>query len=147
MNHHEQKTMPYTPAQMFALVMDIERYPEFLPWCVGARVWGREGNHLMADMMVGYKMFREKFTSRVYFVQDQRVQVEYLDGPLRHLRNEWIFTPHGDGHCTVDFRLEFEFRSRLLQGILEKFFNEALKRMTAAFETRAQRLYDPKNPH
>ena len=143
-NHREHKILPYSPGQMFALVMDIESYPEFLPWCAGARVNARHTDYLMADVMVGYKIFREKFSSRVNFVQDQEIHVEYLDGPLKHLTNDWIFLPEKPGQCLVDFRIDFEFENRLLQGLIESFFDKALSRMMDAFEARAAALYPHK---
>jgi coenzyme Q-binding protein COQ10 len=140
-SHREHKILPYSPAQMFALVMDIERYPEFLPWCAGARINERNADYLMADVLVGYKMLREKFTSRVNFVPGAEIHVEYLDGPLKHLTNDWIFLPEKPGQCLVDFRLDFEFRNRLLQRLIEGFFDKALKKMMDAFEARAMELY------
>ncbi len=143
-SHREHKIMPYTPAQMFALVMDIESYPEFLPWCAGARINERHADYLMADVIVGYKFLREKFSSRVNFIRDQEIHVEYLDGPLKHLTNDWIFLPEKPGQSVVDFRIEFDFSNLIFQGLIETFFNEALKRMTDAFETRARHLYSKK---
>lgn len=141
MKHRDDKVLPYSPAQMYALVMDIERYPEFLPWCVGARIWQREPDFIMADLLVGYKMLREKFTSRVRFVPDTEIHVEYLDGPLKFLKNDWSFLSEPDG-CRVQFHLDFEFRHRLLQGLMEGFFNEAMSCMMDAFVARARVLYE-----
>ena len=138
--HAEQRLLPYTPEQLYDLVADIERYPEFLPWCVAARVRERTGQLVVADLMIGFKMIRERFTSRVSLTPKQRIDVVYSDGPFKHLHNHWIFEP-AEGGCRIDFYVEFEFRSRTLQKIIEVLFHEAVRRMVAAFETRARDLY------
>ena len=140
--HAEQRVLPYTPAQMFDLVADIERYPEFLPWCVGARIRKREADEVVADLVIGFKMFRERFTSIVKLDRPgQRIDVAYADGPFRHLNNHWHFAPHGNNHCRIDFFVDFEFRSAVLQKLIGVLFNEAVRRMVAAFEGRANKLY------
>lgn len=139
--HAQRKVLPYTPAQMFALVADIERYPLFLPWCLACRVKRREGNVVWGDLMVGFKVFRETFTSKVTLGPPDRIDVEYIDGPFRYLTNHWQFDPAPDGACEVDFFIDFEFRSRLLQTVAAAAFNEAVRRMVAAFEARAHAIY------
>ena len=139
--HAEQKLLPYTQAQLFDLVADIERYPEFLPWCVGARIRERKGNEILGDLLIGYKMVRERFTSRVILNRPDHIDVSYSEGPFRYLTNHWHFFPQAGGGCIIDFYVDFEFRSRLLQKIMEMFFNEAVKRMVSAFEARAHALY------
>ncbi len=126
---------------MFDLVADIDKYPEFLPWCVGARIRRREGNEVVADLAIGFKMYRERFTSHVVLTRPDRIHVTYSDGPFRYLNNEWRFTPTEDGGCLIDFYVDFEFKSKLLQHVIEMLFNEAVKRMVAAFEARARKLY------
>lgn len=139
--HAEKRVLPFTPQQLFDLVADIESYPEFLPWCVAARIREREGNHLVSEMVIGFKMFRERFTSRVTLDPDgRRIDVSYAEGPFKYLTNHWIFEEHPDG-CVIDFYVEFEFRSRLLQKVIETLFHEAVRRMVRAFETRAHVLY------
>ncbi len=129
---------------MFDLVADIEKYPEFLPWCVATRVFKREGNEIYADLMVGFKVFREKFTSKVTLSHPGRIDVAYLNGPFKYLNNHWLFIPESDGTCTIDFYIDFEFRSRLLQTLIGTVFNEAVRRMVGSFETRAHKIYgDP----
>ena len=147
--HNEAQTLPFTPAQMYALVMDIEHYPEFLPWCLGCRIVERSDapspfgdGFLLADMIVGYKIFREKFRSRVRFVHDKAIHIEYLDGPLKHLKNDWEFSAEGNG-CRVNFHIDFEFSNRLLQSVAETFFDKALGKMMIAFETRAADIFPP----
>jgi coenzyme Q-binding protein COQ10 len=139
--HAEKRILPYRPDQLFSLVAGIEQYPKFLPWCVGARVRERTERVVVADLIIGFKVFRERFTSRVTLdPEGRRIDVEYTDGPFKYLKNHWIFHPHPTG-CEIDFYVDFEFRSRLLQKTIELLFNEAVKRMVAAFETRAKQLY------
>lgn len=139
--HAEKRPLPYTPQQLFDLVADIESYPEFLPWCVGSRIRRRQGNLVVADLVIGFKMFRERFTSRVVLDQaGQRIDVTYSEGPFKHLDNHWIFEAHPGG-CMVDFYVDFEFRSKLLQKLIEPLFHEAARRMVAAFEGQARKLY------
>lgn len=138
--HAEKRVLPHTPEQMYQLVADIEKYPQFLPWCVALRIKSREHNLLLADMMIGFKMIREKFTSRVTLTPGQRVDVAYEDGPFKYLNNHWIFDPHEDG-CEIDFYVDFEFKSKILQKVMGAVFNEAVQLMVNAFEKRAKKLY------
>ncbi len=139
--HAEHRLLPYTPEQLFDLVADVERYPEFLPWCIGARIRERQGNTITADLLIGFKMVRERFTSRVVLKRPRRIDVSYAEGPFRYLNNHWEFIPQPDGKCLIDFYVDFEFRSRMLQKIIGVLFNEAVKRMVGAFEARARQLY------
>jgi len=140
----ERRLLPYTPKQLYDLVADIERYPEFLPWCVGARVRERHDNLIVADLVIGFRMFRERFTSRVTLLPDDpegpRIDTAYADGPFKYLTNRWLFRLHDRG-CEIDFFVDFEFRSRLLQMTIEILFGEAVRRMVRAFEMRAAALY------
>ena len=138
--HAEERLLRYRPEQLFDLVADVERYPEFLPWCAGVRVIQRDDAMILADMLVGFKMVRERFTSRVSLSPPHRIDVAYLDGPFRYLDNHWIFKLR-DGGCLIDFYIDFEFRSRILRAVMGPLFNEAVRRMVAAFETRAGKLY------
>ena len=138
--HAEKRRLPYTPDQMFQLVADVGKYPEFLPWCVGARVRTRTETELVADLTIGFGPFREKFTSRVVLDRPGRVSVKYENGPFRYLNNQWVFEPDGAG-CRVSFFVDFEFRSRLLQAAIGVVFNEAVRRMVNAFLKRAQDVY------
>lgn len=142
--HAEKRVLPYTPDQLFDLVADIERYPEFLPWCIGARVRSRRDNLIVADLVIGFKGIRERFTSRVTLNREEmRIDVAYHEGPFKYLNNHWIFNETPSGACEIDFFVDFEFRSRLLQKIIGLLFNEAVRRMVAAFEERAGELYGP----
>ena len=138
--HHETRFLPQTAEQLFDLVSDVDDYPNFLPWCVALRVTSRDDNEIRADMVVGFKMLREKFTSRVALTPKERIDVEYLDGPFRYLENRWLFIDK-DGGCEIDFFIDFEFRSRLLRKIMEPLFHEAVRRMVRAFEKRATERY------
>lgn len=140
-SHSEQKLMPYTPQQLFELVVDVERYPEFLPWCLAARIRQRASDSVTADLVIGFKLVRERFTSLVSFDRDRLlVNTRNVQGPFRHMRSDWAFKQHDEG-CLVDFSVEFEFRSRVLQKLIQGLFEEAVRRMVAAFEARAVALY------
>jgi coenzyme Q-binding protein COQ10 len=143
--HAEKKFLPYTPTELFDLVADIERYPEFLPWCVGTRIRSREGNVVVADMIIGYKAFRERFTSRVTLARPARIDVAYSEGPFKYLTNHWIFVPEAAG-TTIDFFVDFEFRSRILQALIGVVFGEAVRIMVKAFERRAEVIYGKRAP-
>ena len=139
--HLEQRVLRYSPKQMFELVADVERYPEFLPWCLGTRITKREGGSLDADMLIGFRMFRERFGSHVVLDRTCReINVRYTHGPFRYLVNGWRFLPHAEG-CEIDFSVDFEFRSHLLQKIMGSLFTEAVHRMVRAFEARAGEIY------
>jgi coenzyme Q-binding protein COQ10 len=139
--HAERRVLPYTAEQLCTLVAEVDRYPEFLPWCIGARIRERRDNLIVADLLIGFKMVRERFTSRVVVDCPRRIDVAYTEGPFRYLNNHWIFEPQPDGSCCIDFYVDFEFRSRVLQKIIEVLFHEAVKRMVTAFENRARDLY------
>jgi len=148
--HAETRVMPYSAEQMYALIADVGSYPEFLPWCAAARM--REtrplpdgaGEVMDVDLVISFKLFRERFGSRVTLRPEvRRIDVEYLDGPFRYLNNHWKFEPHGNGACEVSFFVDFEFRSALLQRIIGVVFTEAMHRIVRAFERRAGELYGP----
>jgi coenzyme Q-binding protein COQ10 len=149
--HSEMRQVPYRPDQIFDLVADVARYPEFLPWCVGARIRTRTETEMVADLTIGFGPFRESFTSRVVLyrpaqpVAEHRIGVRYENGPFRYLTNQWRFEPEGSG-CRVHFHVDFEFRSRLLQMAIGAVFHEAVRRMVAAFLARARTIYGPPPP-
>ena len=138
--HAEKRVLPYTDEQLFDMVADVRRYPEFLPWCVGARIVSRTENELVADLTIGFKMFRETFRSNVTRERPHHVHVRYLTGPFRYLNNHWRFRPVANG-TEVDFFVDFEFKSRLLQAVIGTVFNEAVRLMVRSFERRAAILY------
>jgi coenzyme Q-binding protein COQ10 len=139
--HSETRHLPYTPEQMFDLVADVARYGEFLPWVVAVRVRENSDTEMVADLIVGFKALREKFTSRVVKERPYSIHVDYLEGPLSHLTNDWRFRPDGAGGCLVDFTVDFAFKSRIFEAIAGQMFGAALRRMIGAFETRAAKLY------
>lgn len=139
--HAEQRHLPYTQDQLFKLVAEVERYPEFLPWCSAARITRRDGDTFWADLVVRFKMFKERFTSRVTLHPNEQIDVAYIEGPFRYLNNHWKFIPQPDGSCVIDFYVDFEFRSKILQRMIGLLFNEAVSRMVNAFEMRARQLY------
>ena len=145
--HKDSRILPYTADQMYALVADIERYPEFLPWNTAARIRSRrpepDGSELVeADLVISFKVFRERFGSRVtLWPADRRIDTEYLDGPFKYLRSGWTFEDLPEGGCRVEFFVDFEFRNAILQGVIGLVFNEAMQRVVRAFERRAAELY------
>jgi coenzyme Q-binding protein COQ10 len=143
--HTEKRITPYSAAQMYALVADVAAYPAFLPWCAAARVKQRNpidtGEVIDADLVISFKLFREKFGSKVTLNPgENRIDVEYLDGPFRYLNNHWQFKDI-DGGCEVDFFVDFEFKSAILQAVIGVVFNEAMQRIVRAFDARAHELY------
>lgn len=142
LSHFEQKELPYTPVQMFDLVAAVDKYNEFAPWCVASRINKWEGNDVFyADLIVGYKLFREKFVSKVVLDKPHEIRIEYQKGPLKNLTNQWIFKEGENGSCIIDFSVEFEFKNVALQTLANMFFNEVVKRMIDAFEARAHQIY------
>ena len=145
-HHHETRRMPYAAAQIYALVADVARYPEFLPWNSAARIRSRrpiEGGEVMeADLVISFRLFREKFGSRVVLYPGQgRIETEYLDGPLKHLKSVWLFRDLPSGGSEVDFTVDFEFRNPILASVIGLVFNEAMTRIVQAFEKRAHSIY------
>ena len=140
--HAERRLIPYSPDQLFDLVADVGRYPQFLPWCVGARIRNRSEDELLADLTVGFGPFRESFTSRVALQRATLIRVRYENGPFRYLNNHWQFLPDPRG-CQVDFFVDFEFRSRLLQSAIGVVFHETVRHMVNAFQKRARDIYGP----
>lgn len=145
--HHETRQLPYTAQQMFDLVADVGSYPQFLPWNSAARIRTRTpiegGGELMeADLVISFKVFRERFGSRVTLWPDQKkIDTEYLDGPFKYMKSTWSFRDRPEGGCEVEFFVDFEFRNAILQGIIGVVFNEAMQRIVRAFEKRAAQLY------
>lgn len=140
-----QRHVRFSAAQMYALVADIEKYPEFLPLCTGLTVLSRrplgQGEELTARMSVGYKAVAENFTTRVVTnPADRRIDVTYLDGPFKRLDNHWRFSDDASGSM-VDFFIDYEFRSKLLGALMGSMFDQAFRRFTQAFEERAAKIY------
>lgn len=146
--HSETRNLKYSTDQMFNLVADIESYPSFIPWCSAVRVTSRTQNKtdgasvLEADMGISFKVFKERFSSKVTLCPSSKeITVEYINGPFKFLSNKWVFTKSTDG-CTINFNVEFEFRSRMMQHLIGMVFHEAMRRVVNSFEQRANVLYN-----
>ena len=143
--HAETRTLPYSADQMYALVADVASYPDFLPWCAAARIRSSspEGaaEVMLADLVISFKVFRERFGSRVVLYPETRhIDTEYLDGPFKYMKSTWDFKDVAGG-CEVEFFVDFEFRNLILQKAIGLVFNEAMHRIVAAFEARAKELH------
>ena len=143
--HSETRRLPYTADQMYTLVADVGQYSKFLPWCSAARVRSvtpdGESEVMAADLVISFKVFRERFGSRVVlWSTEQKIDTEYLDGPFKYMKSNWAFSD-ADGGCDVSFFVDFEFKNAVLQGIIGLVFNEAMQRIVRAFEKRAAELY------
>jgi len=143
--HSETKHLPYSPEQLFELVADVARYDEFLPWVVAVRIRSSSETETLADLIVGFNAFKERFTSRVVKERPSRICVDYVEGPLKYLHNEWTFERSEDGGTNLGFSVDFAFRSRLFESLAGAMFDRALRRMTNAFEQRAAALYGISN--
>jgi coenzyme Q-binding protein COQ10 len=143
-HHHERKELPFSAAQMYDLVVDVRHYHEFLPWVAAARIKSDSDTEMLADLVVGFKSLKETFSSRVLKTPKSKVVVDYLDGPMRHLHNQWVFEEMPNG-CIVDFTVDFTFQNRLFEAIAGQYFNTALRKMTDAFVARANMLYGVDN--
>ncbi len=144
--HSETKFLPYSAQQMYELVADVGSYPKFLPWCAAARIRREtpQGDSVVmeADLVISFKVFRERFGSRVVlWPETRKIDTEYIDGPFRYMKSNWAFED-AEGGCNVTFFVDFEFKNAILQGIIGVVFNEAMQRVVRAFERRARDLYE-----
>jgi coenzyme Q-binding protein COQ10 len=139
--HSETRHLPYTPEQLFDLVADVQNYDKFLPWVVAVRVRSSTERETVADLVVGFNAFKERFTSKVEKQRPDRILVDYIEGPLKYLHNEWRFDRAADNGTNVFFSVDFAFKSRLFETLAGSMFDRALRRMTVAFEQRAATLY------
>lgn len=141
--HEEKRLMPYTAEEMFKLVADIEKYPEFLPWCKSCNVLAQQDEIIKANLTVGYKFYKESFLSQVTLHPNDKIEVAYLNGPFKYLHNTWTFTPQEDdpNFTVLNFYIDFEFRSKIMQKLIQDVFIDSCCRMVRAFETRAMHLY------
>lgn len=146
-SYTETRVLPYTPEQLFTLVADIEKYPEFLPWCRAARITQRNKDSFLGELIISFSHMTERYTSRVIptppSTGEGRIEVELVSGPFTTLNNHWRFTPHAQG-CELHFAVEFEFKSKLLNSLMGGMFTRASEKMVAAFTTRAEALYGKK---
>lgn len=137
--YEEQRVLPYPREFIFDIVADVAAYPEFLPWCIAARVYNRKPDGFCADLVIGFKMFRESWTSEIKLKRPDKLSSNYIKGPMKHLTNVWVFTPHAEG-TLVDFVVEFEFKNPILQKVLSPFFEDTTHKMIMAFDKRAEDL-------
>ncbi len=137
----DEMILPFSPQQMYALVADVASYDQFLPWVVGTRLFNKKENQFDADLIVGFKMFKERFTSRVNLTPNEKVYVDYIKGPMKYLYNDWRFEPHGESGSKVYFTVDFEFKSMIFQKVAGLFFEEATQKMMQAFIDRAKVVY------
>jgi len=141
--HTENRILMFSARQMFDLVLDVDAYPEFLPWCVATRVKSKDDGdtgQMIADMAVGFKMAKERYTSRISFDGPHHIHVTDIGGPFKKLETDWRFSPNADG-CAIDFHIDFEFRSALLERVMGGVFTDATHEMMQAFVTRAEGVY------
>lgn len=145
-SYTETRVLPFSPQQLFALVIDIEKYPEFLPWCRAARIVSREADDaFLGELMISFSHLTERYTSRVAAVppeanEEGRIEVSLVHGPFTHLSNHWRFVPHPQG-TELHFAVDFAFKSKLLNSMLGGMFTRASEKMVAAFTSRAEALY------
>jgi coenzyme Q-binding protein COQ10 len=139
--HSETRHLPYAPEQLFDMVADVGSYDEFLPWVVAVRIRSSSETETVADLIVGFSAFKERFTSRVVKHRPDRICVDYVEGPLKYLHNEWKFDLAPDGGTNLCFSVDFAFKSRLFETLAGQMFDRAVRRMTGAFEQRAAALY------
>ena len=149
---HIARHVRHSPSQMFDLVADIDRYPEFVPLCVGAHVVRKSTDaagvdHLLVDMEVGHLAIRQQFTTRDTLDRKKmKIHIEHVDGPFRVFENIWTFHDEADARCRVDFTAEYEFRSAVLGALMGSMFDIALRKISAAFEARADSIYGAASP-
>lgn len=137
------ETTAFSKEQIFALVADIERYPEFLPWCKAARILKKESdNVLLAELVIGFKGITERYTSHVMLEPHHTIHAELVKGPFEHLMNLWKLSDTEDGRTQIDLELEFQFKTKLLDSLIGGLFERASEKMTSAFRERAHELYD-----
>ena len=142
MRHKERRFINHSPLNLFKLVSDVKKYPEFLPWCLGARVKNNYKNNFDADLIIGFKIYKEVYSSQVILDHvNKKIIVNYKDGPFEYLDNYWIFKDNKKG-CEVEFMVDFKFKSVFLQTLMETLFSEAVRRMVGAFEKRANELFN-----
>ena len=139
--HAEKRNIKHSSQHMFDLVSDVEKYPEFLPWCTGARIQSHEGDTILADLAIGYGVFEDTFTSHVTLDRPCSIDVEHTRGPFRYLVNRWRFMSLGNKACELKFEIDFAFRSMMLESLVGLVFQRAFSRMVESFESRAAVIY------
>lgn len=141
-SHFEVRPSPYSPEQLASMVLDIERYPEFLPWCRASRVLEKHDDYFLGELVIHFNHLTERYTSKVVPIhgEHEQIMVELVKGPFKYLTNHWKFVPTATG-TDIHFHLDFEFKSRILDTLIGAMFTRATEKMVAAFSTRADALY------
>ena len=139
--HHYKHPLPYTHKKLYELVKDIEKYPLFLPGCRAARILSQSETEIVADLLVGYNFFQETFRSRVRLTPEYQIEVDYIEGPFRYLKNKWLFRPASPQETTIEFFIDFQFKNSLFQKLMQGMFEMTFEKMLTAFEKRAHALY------
>jgi ribosome-associated toxin RatA of RatAB toxin-antitoxin module len=132
---------PYTPAQMYALVSDIENYPNYLPWCASSTVLSQDGNRVVGRVDIAYLKVKAHFTTENINTPNQRIDLNLVDGPFKHLKGHWIFTPLGASGCKVEFRLDYKFSNIIIEKIIGAVFEFVIKNIVDAFVKKAREIY------
>lgn len=135
----DKQILPYKQKDLYEVILDVKSYPEFLPWCLAARIYNQQEGSFDADLVIGFKMFKERFTSRVSFEKPNHIHVDYIKGPMKHLHNDWKFNAHADG-VEVEFDVDFTFKNPVFQKLVGHLFEEAIFKMVEAFEKRAAKI-------
>jgi coenzyme Q-binding protein COQ10 len=138
--HSERRTLPYSSEMIFSIVADVARYPEFLPWILDAGIIKKTDQGFLADLTVGYKFFQDTYRSEVILTPHERIEINYIKGPFKHLQNHWNFTPISENEVEVDFFIDFEFQSSLFQSMISTVFTDAVAKTITAFEERARKV-------
>jgi coenzyme Q-binding protein COQ10 len=138
--HEEQATLAYSADELFDVVADVKDYPSFVPWCSGAHIHSADERQIVADLVIGFGPFQESFTSDVTLVRPRQVLVRATEGPLEHLTNSWTFSPAGD-RTNVDFVIDFQFKSHLLDHFAAEMFQMAATKMMSAFQSRVHLVH------
>jgi coenzyme Q-binding protein COQ10 len=142
--HSKSHICKYTPEELFALVIDIESYPKFLPWCKGARIIKRNNEHIIAELMIEFAGLSHTYTSRVTFSHPHSITVDAIEGPFHYLTNIWKFDPINENETLLSFVIDFKFRSKVLDTMIGVVFDKTVKKLTQAFLERAKILYADK---
>lgn len=143
-HHHETRHSPYPPEALHALVLDVMRYPEFLPWCKAARILERHNGYFIAELVISFKGISESYVSKVEPKVDangHHIEVSLVRGPFKHLHNSWHFTPAPQGGSMIDFTLDFALKYGWMDAILGALFGKATEKMVGAFSARADQLF------
>ena len=135
------KRLNHSNTQMFDLISDVGKYPDFLPWCISTNIYNKSNDIFYSDMEIGFKLIKESFTSKVTVIESKKVYSEAISGPFKKMNNIWEIDYVSDKECEINLFIEFEFKSFLLQNIIGKLFETASKKMITAFEERANYLY------